>query len=272
MITFTRDCMIGIEEIDSEHQRLFDLINHGTDLLERSGMVDNYDEIKDFVVELEDYAELHFMHEEEYMQKIKDPELISQRVQHNAFRNRVNHWAFSDIDDVRRQREVILDMISFMTKWLFHHIMCSDMMIGKMPPIEEWKLRENPYEFKEEYCVGVTLIDEEHRELFRIIQQVDGLVRMGVTDGDFVEIQEIMERLKNYTKEHFADEEEYMQSIGYERLTAQKYAHEAFIEKIEQLDYEAIKKNAQDGMEQLIEFLTQWLINHIVHMDKQIPS
>ena len=41
----------------------------------------------------------------------------------------------------------------------------------------------------------------------------------------------ILNELKAYTIEHFGDEEEYMESIRYEGLAAQKRAHEAFIDK-----------------------------------------
>ena len=34
MFQFTKDCMLGIEQIDKEHQHLFELINDGIEILQ----------------------------------------------------------------------------------------------------------------------------------------------------------------------------------------------------------------------------------------------
>jgi hemerythrin len=271
MFEFTEDCLIGIEEIDNEHRHLFELINRGVELLEYHGEGDSYDEIRALIAELEEYAEVHFEHEEQYMEQIKDPGLVSQRVQHGIFKSRVCNWTFADKDTSQEQKELLEEMMNYMVKWLYNHIIGSDMMIGKLQPVEEWKLKENPCEFTDEYLTGLDFIDNEHRELFRIIKQADELVRLGVIEDDLEEIRGILDELESYTKNHFSDEERYMRSIKYDGLAAQKRAHEAFIEKLEMLDYDKVKENPQETMEHLIEFLTKWLINHIMHMDKKIP-
>ena len=88
---------------------------------------------------------------------------------------------------------------------------------------------------------------------------------------DKQKIIEILDELKDYTIQHFSDEEEYMESIHYEGLPAQKRAHEAFVDKLENIDRDAIKKNPKEYIQQLLEFLLGWLINHILHTDKKIP-
>jgi hemerythrin len=271
MIRFTDDCLIGIEMIDNEHRRLFELIDKGMEMLEEEEYVDKYDQVKELIDELEDYADVHFEHEEKYMNDIRDPELINQRVQHNMFRERVRNWSVANIDSAEAQRQVTIDLMKYMTKWLYNHIIGSDTMIGKMPPVEEWMLKEHPCEFSEEYATGIALVDAEHRELFKIIGQAYELVKLGVVESDMDEIEKILKRLEDYTKEHFGDEEEYMESIGYEGLEAQKRAHAAFINKLDTLDFEKIKQKPQENMEALIEFLMQWLINHIMYTDKKIP-
>ncbi len=81
-----------------------------------------------------------------------------------------------------------------------------------------------------------------------------------------------MNELREYTKEHFTDEEEYMESIHYEGLDAQKRAHEAFIDKLNNIDPNQLEENPQENLQELLEFLLGWLINHILHTDKKIPS
>lgn len=270
MIQFTEDCLIGIEELDNEHRHLFELLNQGMELLDNHGEGDSYDAIKTLLGELQEYADVHFAHEEKYMEEIRDPELVSQRVQHGLFRNRVANWSFAEMDSSEDQKKLMVDIMTYMTKWLYNHIIGSDCMIGKLPAVEEWMLKEQPCQFTDEYLTGISLIDEEHKVLFDIIQEADELVRLGVEKTDLEEIKKILEKLEDYTKKHFRDEEEYMESIGYDGLEAQKRAHAAFVNKLETIDFEQIKEKPQENMESLIEFLTQWLINHILHTDKKI--
>lgn len=61
-----------------------------------------------------------------------------------------------------------------------------------------------------------------------------------------------------------------MESIGYAGLAAQKRAHDAFIARLEEIDTEQIETCQQETLEELIEFLTEWLTNHILHSDKKI--
>lgn len=271
MFEFTEDCILGVEQIDEEHRYLFDLMNRGIEILNDSYFSDWYEDIKLLLSELEDYAEQHFEHEEAYMEKIRDPELILQRSQHMAFRDAILNFSLQDIDDEDDQKRLLEELMRYLAKWLYHHIIGSDIMIGKLPPLEEWMLRENPCEFTKEYWTGIDLIDQEHKELFRIVEKVNKLVRyeeMFDIDG----IMNVLHDLQEYVKFHFRDEEEYMESIHYEGLAAQKRAHESFVDKVENIDVDKIRENPKEYMQSLVEFLLGWLINHILYTDKKIPN
>ncbi len=132
-------------------------------------------------------------------------------------------------------------------------------------------VRENPCEFTDDYLIGIELIDNEHKELFRIVDQANRLVKSYDGASGYDKILDILDNLKEYTKEHFTDEEEYMESIHYEGLEAQRRAHDAFIQKLENIDLSEIDENPQESLQQLLEFLLGWLVNHILHTDKKIP-
>lgn len=270
MFLFTEDCVLGNEMIDEDHKHLFDLINQGSQL-KLAEFEDRYDQIRALLGELSDYADSHFAREEAYMQGINDPELILQRVQHESFRAMIWEKSFKNLDDIAEQQEVLDDLMNFLATWLLHHIIGSDMMIGKLPPLEEWMLRENPCEFTEEYRMGHILIDTEHEMLFEIAGRAFSIVRDGVEQSDLPAIIDILEELKSYTVNHFQDEEEYMESIQYAGIEAQKRAHAAFIAEFDEIDIHKIEKQPQEYMQQLLEFLVGWLVNHILKMDKQIP-
>lgn len=114
--------------------------------------------------------------------------------------------------------------------------------------------------------------DREHKELFRLIGKVNNLVRDGVDASQCDEILKILEELKDYTEFHFSDEEEYMESIHYEGLEAQKRAHRAFVYKLEGIEKKDMEEQPQEYMQSLVEFLLGWLINHILYTDKKIPT
>lgn len=272
MFQFTEDCILGVEQIDQEHQYLFELINEGFEILGNDYASDRYEEIKELLLKLENYSEEHFAHEEAYMEKIRDPELILQRTQHMFFREKIRECILQNIDEEEKQKEVLEDLMKFLAKWLYHHILSSDILIGKLPPMEEWMVRENPFAFTKEYLVGVEFIDKEHQELFRIMEKANALVQSFTIGDAYDGIMEILQELKQYTKCHFADEEEYMERIQYDGLAAQKRAHEAFVDKIESISLDEIDQNPQEYLESLMEFLLGWLINHILHTDKKIPQ
>lgn len=274
MFLFTDDCILGIDEIDNEHRHLFDLINQVLDMLNKSSLLDQYQEIKDIIEELEDYADQHFAHEEAYMEKICDPELILQRPQHMAFREKIDEYAVASVDLEEEQVQVLMELMEFLAKWLYRHILSSDILIGKLPPLEKWMLSENPCEFTDEYLTGIPLVDSEHQELFSIIEEVDHLTRSQDLDESerIDKILEVLAKLKEYAKEHFRDEEEYMSSIGYEGLEAQKRAHDAFIYKVENISVKELYEHPKEYLQSLLQFLLGWLINHILHADKKIPA
>lgn len=272
MFHFTDDCIIGIQQIDDEHRYLFSLIEKGMELLRSEYLTDRYEKVKEILTELEDYAEQHFAHEEAYMEEIRDPELIRQRMQHNLFRDKIRDWLFTDINHEDDQQQVLEELMNFLARWLYHHIIGSDIMIGKLPPLEEWMIRENPCEFTEDYLTGIELIDAEHKELFSIVEKAYHLVKSYSVADHYDEVLNTLDRLKEYTEEHFRDEEEYMESIHYDGLEAQKRAHESFVYKLADIDLTKVDEDPQKYMESLIEFLLGWLVQHILYTDKKIPS
>ena len=77
MYKFTDDYLIGIDEIDNEHRRLFQMINEAIDLSKESSDISVIS--KNLVSGLKNYAATHFAHEEAYMEHIHDPELPIQK-------------------------------------------------------------------------------------------------------------------------------------------------------------------------------------------------
>jgi len=265
MYYFTDDCLLGVEMIDNEHRELFRIINETQELLENEILDDKYDRIMVMVERLKEYAEQHFQHEEAYMESVHHPELELQKRQHIIFCEKI------DEADARAsgsgQQEFLEDLLRYLVTWLYRHIIGCDLMIGKLKPVEE---KGAVPVFTDRYLTGIKLIDEEHKELFRIIGEVYRVIMEEYLHDKYDEIVHLLEELKDYTKFHFGDEEKYMESIGYEGLAAQKRAHDAFIARLEEMNFEQIDERQQETLEEMLEFLTEWLVNHILHSDRKI--
>ena len=261
MYEFTDDCRIGIPEIDSEHKQLFELINAAHDILSLDD-VDLQQKSELILYQLKDYAKIHFAHEEAYMQAIQDPELTSQKQEHSDFITYINTTNIARLDNANI-RPAFENLLKYLSNWLFHHIIGSDILIGKF---------ESKFAFTSKYYTGIDLIDNEHQTLFEIIQDADAVIHADFLHDKYDEIMRIILKLKNYTQEHFRDEETYMSEIGYPDLEKQQKAHASFIEKINDINLDDLDENQQDYLEDMIAFLLNWLSVHILHMDEQIGA
>ena len=123
----------------------------------------------------------------------------------------------------------------------------------------------------DDYLTGIEIVDLEHQQLFCIVERAYQLVKSNDVITCYDELLSIIHELTDYTVTHFADEEAYMEKIGYEGLAAQKNAHASFVARLESINLIELDENPQKYMESLIEFLLGWLINHILYSDKKIP-
>lgn len=265
MFEFTDDYKTGISEIDAEHQHLFQLLNDAITTL-NTGQIAIQDLAKDFIEQLKDYAGTHFSHEEAYMESINDPELPRQKKEHEAFTKSILDFVIDD----NLKAEDVEKLIRYVVRWLFSHILTSDMMIGKRT-IEE----TDPFAFTEKYLTHISFIDEEHKTLFEIIRHADSIIHADYLHDKYDEIIAVLVELEKYTEKHFKHEEEYMESIRYPKLEMQQRAHAAFIDKLVNInlnELDSIDNNQQEYLTELVDYLLSWLSTHILKADCLIPK
>ena len=125
-------------------------------------------------------------------------------------------------------------------------------------------------EMKDEYLVGIEMIDEEHRKLFEIAERTYQLLHNDYLSDKYDNISDILQELKDYTIEHFRHEEEYMEKIQYKRMFTQKMQHRAFIQKLEEYSSWNLDRSQDDVIQDIFKFLTDWLTKHIYESDKLI--
>ncbi|NLW07801.1 MAG: hemerythrin family protein [Clostridia bacterium] len=126
--------------------------------------------------------------------------------------------------------------------------------------------------WKDEYAIGVPLIDEQHQRLFAIGNRLYDLLENYIFDDKYDKIVAILEELKEYARYHFKSEEEYMLQIKYPRYFSQKVEHDDFISKIEQVELQNIDEDQDKYIRDLLNFVFDWILDHIIKKDKAIGS
>ena len=126
--------------------------------------------------------------------------------------------------------------------------------------------------WKDEYSIGVERVDEQHKKLFEIANRSYDLLRNQLITDKYGKIIEIIDELKNYTIYHFKEEEEYMQAIGYKKFLSQKVAHNDFLEKMDNIDVEQIDDGQNEYLIGILDFVSEWLVEHILKEDKLIAA
>lgn len=131
---------------------------------------------------------------------------------------------------------------------------------------------DTEFEWRKEYEIGVDKIDAEHKRLFQIINK---LFRLKEEKKNHQwACQEGIKFFKSHAVKHFEDEEEYMESIGYQGLAQHKEIHRGFRENtLTALEQELERTGyAQDSVEHFLGVCAGWLIGHTLTEDQSITG
>ena len=124
--------LTGIEQIDVEHTRLFEIEEETYQLKNDDFIPDKYDQIRALFEELKEYTKMHFQHEEEYMKSIGYKMLFTQKIQHEAFIKWLEEQELEGVDDEYEDQDAVIETIlNYLADWLVHHILETDKQIPK---------------------------------------------------------------------------------------------------------------------------------------------
>lgn len=84
----------------------------------------------------------------------------------------------------------------------------------------------------EKYSINDEKIDAQHQKLFELAAKIENAVYKFVQRD---ELKEILTELFNYMKDHFSNEEDYMQEISYPYLNEHKIMHKNIIHDMSHL-------------------------------------
>jgi len=120
-------------------------------------------------------------------------------------------------------------------------------------------------EWEDKFSLGISIIDEEHKKLIGIL---DKAIFAKEHNANMEEIKEVLREMNNYTITHFTTEEAYMKAFNYPEYQDHKEEHRVFSTEIIAYTYKVIKGGYQI-ISEIIEYLKQWLVNHIQICDRK---
>ena len=119
--------------------------------------------------------------------------------------------------------------------------------------------------WSDELSVGVHVIDADHKMIIDLINQLADEVD-GNHDADIV--GSVLSALYDYTDFHFCREEALMEACGYEALPQHRKVHDALRGRVREIRDLHAANPTMILDEDLMEFMTEWLIKHIMGHDK----
>ena len=81
-----------------------------------------------------------------------------------------------------------------------------------------------------------------------------------------------LKELRDYTRYHFKAEEKLMKQYRYIGLAEQKKQHQFFEKKIQNAQKAIKSKKSLNAVSDILIFLKDWLVKHIMVIDKNIPT
>jgi len=121
-------------------------------------------------------------------------------------------------------------------------------------------------EWRPEYSIGNTAVDQEHESLIMQINQI--YERLG-QPLDTQAIESMLGDIQADISTHFALEELLMQEAGYAEYEDHRQDHERLLDQIHDLVFH-FAEDPESGRELLIEKLSDWFSQHFTSFDARL--
>jgi hemerythrin len=116
------------------------------------------------------------------------------------------------------------------------------------------------------YGVKNSLIDSQHQELIALINELNEAM---ASRSGYEVTAKVLEKTLDYTYYHFQEEEGLMARFAYPDIVQHQAQHEAFRTKVNVL-LKQNKEHVGTVPRELLMYLRDWLLNHIVQTDKKL--
>ena len=123
-------------------------------------------------------------------------------------------------------------------------------------------------EWSEKLSVGNKTIDNDHKKLFEIYNDLVDLIELNKSREEFAKI---LSEMTDYVLNHFKKEEIYMQEFSYPKFLEHKQYHLDYNYKVALYNYDLLSNSPPDP-KTIIKFIEDWWINHILKADTEYEN
>jgi hemerythrin len=117
------------------------------------------------------------------------------------------------------------------------------------------------------YSVGIKIIDDQHKELFRLVNDMYNHVNND-ENAERAYFMSVIRQVVDYIKKHFATEEEIMKRTQFKDYAGHKLAHDFFILSVVNT-VQKFEEGKNVPLMSFTHFIKDWILSHIAIMDKQ---
>jgi hemerythrin-like metal-binding protein len=120
----------------------------------------------------------------------------------------------------------------------------------------------------EKFSVGVGEIDEQHKKLVEILNELVALIQEYPAGSDS-DIESTIEKINEYKTFHFATEEKYFEQFNFKGAAEHIQKHRDFDQKITELVAAFQKDKSKDQLFELVDYMENWFIDHLLNTDRK---
>jgi hemerythrin-like metal-binding protein len=124
--------------------------------------------------------------------------------------------------------------------------------------------------WNQDFSVGVSELDEQHKKLIAIINQLFTLYSEKKFSN--IDVNPIFQELIDYADQHLSTEEHYFSLYNYPKKDQHIALHDAYRKKIAELSAGYEKENSEKTLFAINDFLNEWWTWHINNVDKEYTA
>jgi hemerythrin-like metal-binding protein len=121
------------------------------------------------------------------------------------------------------------------------------------------------FQWNDAYSVGFKLIDEQHKILISLINDLYDAQSRGMLQST---IADTLDKLADYTVYHFSSEKGLFAEYEYPNAAEHLLEHDYFVDKVKALQLELSKGSIVLSLKTM-DFLKDWTITHILGSDQE---
>ncbi len=120
-------------------------------------------------------------------------------------------------------------------------------------------------EWNKERSMGLSIIDEEHK---KIVEIIDEIIAAKQCDNFSEKIKAILRKMIDSAWSQFMTEESYMIEFNYPEYQSHKEEHYDFVNRMNSY-FDRVASGSYQLANEVLEYVKQWLVRHIEGTDRK---